>query len=200
MIAIAAKFKTVAASAAIAAALASGAAFSAAAQSGDPFVGVQPKADTAPFGRHNAPNPNEGNQFVKRTDPTDPNVGRPKPTPNHQGNQFGPQGPQPGSTDVRLAQFLVGNWDGRLTNGQTVKVAFARNGGFAIAMNGSDVVQVGRYTVSGGVIRLQLHSMCSLSTKRCQRFDKVRATAIGFRPIDGSSIQVQDGVLRRTAA
>ena len=165
--------------------------------------------------------PNEGSEFGKRTDPNEGNEYAKRGTPN-EGNQFGnrtetapktnpntefktnPFGNERrdnpnGNTDDRLSRYLVGTWNGRLNNGQVVKVAFASNGGFAIAMNGSDVVQVGRYTVSGGVIRLQLHSRCSLTTKRCQRFDQVRATTIGFRPLNASSFQVQDGVLHRAA-
>ncbi len=179
---VATKIKTVA----VAAALVAGISAGAAAQEAEPFVSVPKSPNT------------QGQQFAPKTTPTAPGdqFGR-KTIPT---NPFGTERKDNyNNMDSRLTRYLVGVWSGRLSTGHTVKVAFRKDGGFAIAVDGSNVAQVGRYTVQNGQIRLRLAAMCSLTTKRCQRYNQVRAMTIGFRPMNARSFQVRDGILHRTA-
>lgn len=177
--AFASKIKT----AAVAAAFVFGIAGAAAAQGTNPFVnGDIPNHNTPNV---TTPNPNQGdnNQFGNRT-PSNP---------------FAGEGQNVDNVNVRLARYLVGTWQGQLTNGQTVKIAFLSDGRFAMAQQGSDVALVGRYTVTNGAIQFQVAGRCSISTRQCQNFDQPKVSTVGFRPVDGQTFSVQDGTLRRVA-
>jgi len=166
-----AKIKT----AAIAASLVAGIAGGAAAQGTNPFVnGEIPNRNTpnvtSPYG-----SPNEGNRYGN------PNDDRSNYT----------------NVDMRLGRYLVGTWQGQLKNGGVIRIRFSQDGRVALAQRGADIALVGRYRVVQGSIRIAIVARCSLSTRQCEKVSDPKVTTIGFRPVDGQTLQVRTGYMRR---
>lgn len=123
-----------------------------------------------------------------------PNISAPAPK-----NPNSTEGHEVEDVDAKLTRYLVGVWQGSLTNGQTVKIAFLKDGRFALANVGSDTALVGRFSVAGGQIQFRITSRCSISTRQCESLSQSKTTTVGFRPMDSRTFAVSDGTLRRVS-
>lgn len=190
---VATKIKTAVVTAAFSAALITSFAGGAAAQEANPFVNGQvPNVNTpnvkTPAPERTNPFGTPGARDTRRADPFGNPNARTRP-----GNRFGNQS----SMDSRLKGYLVGTWQGRLSNGQTHRIRFGRDGRVAMAKQGSTFAMVGRYAVIQGQIRFQILARCNISTGQCQRLGQPRSTNVAFRPVNRQTLQVRTGYMRR---